>query len=203
MTGTCGRPERMETVQVTTSRPTGMLSTSRGRRAERNIKWVFNPIVSYEGSTPLTALYPGDSYVDWVAPDGYNWGALKWGWQSFTDIFDGSQRDQGGRSDKAPAIAEIGCTRNGQGRLGHRHLREGSSSGVRMLVWFEHNKGDGLAPVRGCKGRGSGKDCGNPAGLGQRRRLREGEVDARPLGRRQRRRCHGLAVTSVRSRTAR
>ena len=53
-----------------------------------NIKWVFNPIVSYEGSYPLVSLYPGTTYVDWVALDGYNWGQLKpWGWQSFTDIF--------------------------------------------------------------------------------------------------------------------
>ncbi|WP_458116798.1 glycoside hydrolase family 26 protein [Arthrobacter sp. D2-10] len=39
-----------------------------------NIRWVWNPNVPYWGSTPLAQLYPGDSYVDQVALDGYNWG---------------------------------------------------------------------------------------------------------------------------------
>jgi hypothetical protein len=40
-----------------------------------NITWVWNPNVPYWGSAELGALYPGPSYVDAVALDGYNWGA--------------------------------------------------------------------------------------------------------------------------------
>ena len=40
-----------------------------------NITWVWNPNVPYWGSTELGAVYPGSSYVDAVALDGYNWGA--------------------------------------------------------------------------------------------------------------------------------
>ncbi|MDP9696396.1 UNVERIFIED_ORG: hypothetical protein J2X79_003976 [Arthrobacter globiformis] len=39
-----------------------------------NITWVWNPNVPHWGSTALSALYPGASYVDAVALDGYNWG---------------------------------------------------------------------------------------------------------------------------------
>lgn len=36
-----------------------------------NVTWLWGPNISYEGSTPLKQVYPGDSYVDWVGVDGY------------------------------------------------------------------------------------------------------------------------------------
>ena len=107
-----------------------------------NIKWVFNPIVSYEGSTPLTQLYPGDAYVDWVALDGYNWGALKWGWQSFTDIFTmGLNEIKAIAPGKPLAIAEIGCTPGtAKAAWVTDSFAKAQAAGVRMVVWFEHNK---------------------------------------------------------------
>ena len=56
-----------------------------------NITWVWNPNVPYWGSTPLDALYPGASYVDAVALDGYNWGtSASWStWTSPSQLFDG------------------------------------------------------------------------------------------------------------------
>lgn len=108
-----------------------------------NIRWVFNPIVSYEGSEPLAQLYPGDAYVDWVALDGYNWGSLKpWGWQSFTDIFALGLRElRSVAPDKPLAIAEIGCA-PGPGRAAWvtDALQQARTAGARMLVWFEHDK---------------------------------------------------------------
>ena len=107
-----------------------------------NIKWMFNPIVTYEGSTPLTSLYPGSNYVDWVALDGYNWGALKWGWQSFTDIFTmGLAEIKAVAPGKPLGIAEIGST---PGPLKAAWVTDSfaraQANGVRMFVWFEHNK---------------------------------------------------------------
>lgn len=54
-----------------------------------NITWVWNPNVPYWGSTPMTGLYPGSSYVDAVALDGYNWGtSASWStWQTPSQIF--------------------------------------------------------------------------------------------------------------------
>ncbi len=37
-----------------------------------NITWVWCPNVEYLGSTSLSALYPGNEYVDWTCLDGYN-----------------------------------------------------------------------------------------------------------------------------------
>jgi beta-mannanase len=38
-----------------------------------NVKWIWAPNVLYSGSTALAGLYPGDSYVDVVGVDGYNY----------------------------------------------------------------------------------------------------------------------------------
>lgn len=107
-----------------------------------NIKWMFNPIISYEGSTPLSELYPGSAYVDWVALDGYNWGALKWGWQSFTDIFTmGLNEIKAVAPGKPLGIAEIGCAPGTQKAAWVTDsFAKAQANGVRMLVWFEHNK---------------------------------------------------------------
>ena len=56
-----------------------------------NALWVFAPNVD---SVPGDALnqwsnyYPGDSYVDWMAFDGYNWGTVQTGssWRTFASI---------------------------------------------------------------------------------------------------------------------
>ncbi|MCU1532328.1 MAG: beta-mannanase [Arthrobacter sp.] len=54
-----------------------------------NISWVWNPNVPYWGSVPLDGLYPGTSYVDTVALDGYNWGtSASWStWASPAQLF--------------------------------------------------------------------------------------------------------------------
>jgi hypothetical protein len=56
-----------------------------------NVAWVWNPNVPYTGATELSGLYPGASYVDAVALDGYNWGtSASWGtWISPADLFGG------------------------------------------------------------------------------------------------------------------
>src|ERR1700754_4870690 len=60
-----------------------------GRRAgARNVVWVWNPVIAYDGSTPLRELFPGPREVDWMAVDGYNWGSARpWGWQECANIF--------------------------------------------------------------------------------------------------------------------
>jgi hypothetical protein len=54
-----------------------------------NVTWVWSPNIEYGGSIPLSGLYPGDAYTDWVAMDGYNWGATQvWkSWQTFSEVF--------------------------------------------------------------------------------------------------------------------
>nr|WP_297939048.1 glycosyl hydrolase [uncultured Lachnoclostridium sp.] len=56
-----------------------------------NVKFIWNVNAGNCGSgTSYTDHYPGDTYVDYVAIDGYNWGTTQsWGstWQSFDEIF--------------------------------------------------------------------------------------------------------------------
>jgi hypothetical protein len=106
-----------------------------------NARFVWNPIASYEGSTPLAELYPGDA--DWVAVDGYNWGSLRsWGWQSYADVLAPTVRALGALAPGRPLmIAEIGCAPDRRkppwitDALGSAHV-----GGVDAVVWFEYDK---------------------------------------------------------------
>jgi hypothetical protein len=57
-----------------------------------NVIWAFCPNVTSEPvvdwNEPLD-YYPGDSYVDWMCVDGYNWGTSQsWSsWQTFAQVF--------------------------------------------------------------------------------------------------------------------
>lgn len=54
-----------------------------------NVSWVWCPnIVNSSTLSYLSALYPGDAYVDWIAMDGYNWaGDRSEPWLSFSQVF--------------------------------------------------------------------------------------------------------------------
>ncbi|HEX9694967.1 MAG TPA: glycosyl hydrolase [Actinomycetota bacterium] len=65
-------------------------------RAEgvKNARWIWSPYsVDVPSTNRFEAFYPGSSYVDVVAIDGYNWGACEptyGGWQSFDQVFAGA-----------------------------------------------------------------------------------------------------------------
>ena len=65
-----------------------VVSTIRAAGGTR-IKWVFNPYAaSYPGTADVRTLWPGRTYVDVLAIDGYNWGGGPQGPKmSFVDIF--------------------------------------------------------------------------------------------------------------------
>lgn len=54
-----------------------------------NVRWVFNPTAdTYAGTTPISAIWPGRSYVDVLGLDGYNWGTGGiFTWRSFQNIY--------------------------------------------------------------------------------------------------------------------
>ena len=64
-------------------------------RGVTHLKFVFNPDASNQSvDTPIASIWPGESYVDVLGIDGYNWGNSALGaidtgdrWQSFNDIF--------------------------------------------------------------------------------------------------------------------
>lgn len=113
-----------------------------------NVIWAFCPNVTSEPveswNEPLD-YYPGDTYVDWMCVDGYNWGKSEtWGmWQSFQEVF----------ADIYPALA----SKNKPIIIGEMASTElGGSKGewisqiiptlkrdfplIKGLVWFDINK---------------------------------------------------------------
>jgi len=60
-----------------------------------NVSWVWSPNIEYSYTTPLVEEYPGDSYVDWIGMDGYNWGTSQpnHSWQTFSQVFSQTYTD--------------------------------------------------------------------------------------------------------------
>jgi hypothetical protein len=112
-----------------------------------NVKWVFCPYAfTTLGSRTedWRAYYPGDTFVDWVGMDGYNWGAARpWSrWQSFGEIFGPLYADYAGR--KPLMICEVASTERGGDKAAWisdmaRQLR-GRFSRVRAFAWFDIEK---------------------------------------------------------------
>jgi beta-mannanase len=87
-------------------------------RGATHLKFMFNPDAStYTGTTPVSSIWPGSSYVDVLGIDGYNWGNSATGaidtgdrWQSFASIFSPMYKKLTALDKKAPVwIAEFGC----------------------------------------------------------------------------------------------
>jgi membrane-bound metal-dependent hydrolase YbcI (DUF457 family) len=108
-----------------------------------NVKWVWCPYVD-NGKLPFMPFYPGGRWVDWVALDGFDWGAPI-AWQSFSEIFDRSYRKLARLTSKPIMIAEVGANEAGGSKarwlrrtLGRQlpRLRR-----VRAVVWFSATDG--------------------------------------------------------------
>jgi len=84
-----------------------------------NAIWLWSPNVGNGGknSQDITAYYPGDKYVDWIAVDGYNWGTSQsWStWQTFTDVFGGTYNKLVSNYPGKPImLGEFGCSSTGE-----------------------------------------------------------------------------------------
>ena len=82
-------------------------------RGATNAVWVWNMMAYSFNPTRAPALadyYPGDSYVDWIAADGYNWHGNTYNpgpWRSFAQIF-GDFYNWGKARGKPLMVAEWG-----------------------------------------------------------------------------------------------
>lgn len=110
-----------------------------------NVLWVFCPNVdSVPGDTwnQWANYYPGDSYVDWMGFDGYNWGSVQT-WQSFTAIV-GRIYSGLAAKNKPVLIAETASTELGGDKAawiaGVVPALKGSYPAIKALVWFDINK---------------------------------------------------------------
>lgn len=112
-----------------------------------NVRWIWSPNVEYDGSTPLTDLYPGDDLVDWIGVDGYNWGTTQsWSsWQPLEDVF-GPTYDTVRRLTGLPImISETASGEQGGDKAAwiedaFLNALPNRFPAVRALVWFDENK---------------------------------------------------------------
>ncbi|RYG58787.1 hypothetical protein EON80_26535, partial [bacterium] len=85
-----------------------------------NAAWVWSPNIHYlnrnnsvgDQNADLAALYPGDSFVNWIGLSIYADGSRN-NWRSFSSLFDGAYRTVTRISSKPLMIAEMGVTEGG------------------------------------------------------------------------------------------
>jgi beta-mannanase len=74
-----------------------------------NVTWVWCVNTDFSGSTPITGLYPGDNYVDWISLDSYNRLTNTWG--DFSTRSDSTLNEMIALAPGKPImIAETGCS---------------------------------------------------------------------------------------------
>ncbi len=119
-----------------------------------NVLWVWCPNAPFAAmQTALgdwnnaAAYYPGDSYVDWLCFDGYNWGASAFGqtfnarWTSFDEIFASSYAELRAINPQKPIlIGEFASTEEGGDKAAwitdaFQKIRAEYPQ-IRAIVWF-------------------------------------------------------------------
>lgn len=139
------------------------LLTSAGLDAN-HVQWVWAANNVDVGASTAEQLYPGNSYVNWVAIDGYNWGASQsWSsWQSPDQVFAGMiGRLRVLTSSAVPlAITELASTSStttGTSVAAKSGWISGFysyalSNGVGMVCWFNQDKEADWAVFGGSNG---------------------------------------------------
>jgi hypothetical protein len=117
-----------------------------------NVTWVWSVNTEYAGSSDLAGLYPGDSYVDWAAMDGYNWGtnpAKPDSWKSFSQVFTQTYNRLGQVASAKPVmLSEFASTEFGGSKSGWitdaltTQLPQNFSR-IKAIVWFNMNAYEG------------------------------------------------------------
>jgi hypothetical protein len=79
-----------------------------------NVRWIWCPSIKAFVQGVAQAYYPGQSYVDWVGADGYNWASNVLPWRSFAQIFEPFYR-WGLPTGKPMLIGEYGTVEGAPG----------------------------------------------------------------------------------------
>ena len=111
-----------------------------------NVTWVWSPNIEYTGSIPLSEVYPGNGYVDWLGMDGYNWGTVNGhGWQTFSQVFSQTYHQIRGISTKPLMIAETASTEQAGKKanwITDAYTTQVSSNfpNIKAIIWLNENK---------------------------------------------------------------
>ncbi len=105
-----------------------------------NAKWVWCPLA--EGSA-FTTMYPGDTYVDYLALDGYNYMASTV-WTTVAQTFDTPYASITGLSAKPFIFAEVGCMETSGDKAAWItdlfNRCQTNYPRTRGVLWFDSNK---------------------------------------------------------------
>jgi glycosyl hydrolase family 26 len=107
-----------------------------------NVRWVWCPNISDFVHGLAAAYYPGNSYVDWIGADGYNWApdVSSMPWKSFAQIFQPFYR-WGLPTGKPMLIGEYGTDEGAPGakaawfRQADREIKK-QFPALRAVVYF-------------------------------------------------------------------
>lgn len=107
-----------------------------------NVIWVWCPNVIITPSAPFPDVYPGDNYVDWVGLDGYNWGTLRIGWQTFPEVFGDSYNALIALTSKPIIICEVASNESGGNKaqwITQSFLTDIPTKFplIRAVIWFD------------------------------------------------------------------
>lgn len=104
-----------------------------------NVLWAWNPNVDGTATVPdLQAWYPGNSYVNWVALDGYFYGP----WDTYDSVFKPTMHQIRAFTKRPFFIAETGANPKSGRVRAINSLFQGAEStpGLLGLVWFDYYK---------------------------------------------------------------
>jgi hypothetical protein len=108
-----------------------------------NVTWSFNPINTWDGAPAYADYWPGRSYVDWLALDGYTWQTVLPArrYETPGEVFDASLVELRALAPGLPVmIAECASPPAGK-RLWLAQLAKWAPQhGIAMVAWFEHLK---------------------------------------------------------------
>jgi hypothetical protein len=115
------------------------------RAGATNVIWLWDPMVNFAGSTPLAGLYPGNSYVDLVGLDGYNWGTSQnWSvWQSPAQVFAATVAVVQKITARPILLCEVASSERGGSKaawISAFFAYLARTPAIRGFVWFEFNK---------------------------------------------------------------
>jgi beta-mannanase len=119
------------------------------RRGATNVRWVWAPNnvdVPQTSANQLERFYPGDSYVDVLGVDGYNWGTGQpgWaGWESFSEVFSTAYERLRRLGPQPIWITEVGSAPQGGDKsawIRDMFARAGRMDRLEKIIWFNENK---------------------------------------------------------------
>jgi beta-mannanase len=112
-----------------------------------NVKWVWAPNTEEGTKYPISPYFPGDSWVDYVGLDGYNWGSSANKWESLGEVFAVSYATVTQLSSKPVIITETSSSETGGDkaawiRSGFMTTIPQSFPRISAVIWFNKSQED-------------------------------------------------------------